>query len=398
MLVALFWLSIAAIVYHHIGYPILLRIAAKAIRRRQRLRPPTGLPAVQYRPTITIIVPAHNEAAVIERKIENMASLDYPNDKVSVVIAMDGCTDKTRHIAEATILRLASKIEFKLFEYHRNIGKVGVLNDQISIADADIVALSDASAIVGADALLKAIEHFAEPDVGVVCGRYSVDAAGSEGERAYWRYQNSIKADEADLGAPMGAHGAFYLFRREAWSPLPADTINDDFILPMSILLKGYRVAYDPTIVVDELEPSLVKQGFSRRVRIGAGNLQQLLYLKRLADPRLSGISFVFLSGKALRALLPFLLLIACGSTLLLAAAGHEFYRYLLLLGIAVFAVAITDLLGVRWKLKVFSYLSYIVQGYFASALGALMLLIGKQRYAWSVSRAGKRAAGEAAR
>jgi cellulose synthase/poly-beta-1,6-N-acetylglucosamine synthase-like glycosyltransferase len=166
----------------------------------------------------------------------------------------------------------------------------------------------------------------------------------------------------------------------------------------MKILLKGYRVAYDPSIVADELEPSLVKQGFSRRVRIGAGNLQQLLYLNRLADPRLGWVSFIFLSGKALRALLPFFLLVACGSTLLLAAAGHQFHKYILVVIVSVSVIAIADFLGTRWKMRVLTYISYIVQGYLALALGALMLLLGKQRYAWSVSRAAKRAVGGAAR
>lgn len=375
---------LGVILYHHIAYPVLLRLFAE--RRRARVAEAAAAAAAEVvtLPSIALIVPAHNEERYIAAKIANLAKLDYPADLLDIVIALDGCTDATRAIAEAEIAKVAGSARIRLVNYATNKGKIAVLNEQIAEARADIIALSDASSLVEPGTLRKAARHFAGANVGVVCPTYRLQTAGSDGERAYWEYQTRIKADEAALAAPMGAHGAFYLFRRALWSPMAPDTINDDFILPMKIVLKGYRAVYDRDIVATELEASTAQMEFRRRMRIGAGNMQQAIRLANLANPRLGWLAFVFLSGKALRPMVPFLLLVAVASTGVLAYRGNPVFGALFAFELAVLGCAAL----VIWQRRLarvwpFGLLGYAVEGHTASFLGAMTFLLGKPLTAW---------------
>ena len=390
--VVLLVLSVAAVVYHHLGYPVLLRRLAAAHRKaapEQRVTD-AGLPNAIDRDVVAsmvVIVPAHNEAAVIASKVANLAALSYPSDRISFVIALDGCTDETRAIAEAAIARVGRDRDFSLVEYTHNRGKIAVLNEQIAQAGADIVALSDASALINADAATKAAQHFADAGVGVVCGTYELAQAGSEGERKYWQMQTQIKADEAVLAAPMGAHGALYFFRRQLWTPLPPDTINDDFVLPMRIVAAGHRAIYDRTIIATEIEMTTNEQEFRRRVRIGAGNMQQLVRLKQLADPRSGELAFLFLSGKGLRPVIPFLFLLAMLATGLQAARGEPFFQLMLAAEVGVIGLALVAILTRSSRLpRPVTWLGYLVEGHAASAVGVVSFLAGGRGGPWASS------------
>ena len=380
---------IALIAYHHLGYPLVLRALARRVRGRQA--PRAAVPALpdSALPSVTLIVPAHNEATVIVSKLANLAALDYPRDKLTVVLALDGCTDDTPAVVQAALPRLQERLTVKQVEYRTNIGKVAVLNAQIADAQSDIVALSDASAAVEPDSLRRAAVHFADASVGVVCGGYRLKDAGSEGERAYWDYQTAIKSDEAAVAAPMGAHGAFYLFRRAAWTPLAPDTINDDFILPMTIVAQGYRSIYDPAIMAVELEVTRTTQEFRRRVRIGAGNMQQVLRLPQLADPRRGALALVFASGKGLRPFVPFLAAIAVVLTAVLAVAVRgATFKVLFTLGAAVagaVAYALTD--RERQVPRLLRWVAYLVEGHAASGLGAVRYLTGARLVGWQPAK-----------
>jgi len=404
----IFWLCLGLIAYHHVGYPMLLRVLAhrrgatrvasggKVAATAVLTAPVDGEGAAQSaaavaddderRPRITILIPAHNEEAVIAAKTSNVASLLYPREALSIVIALDGCTDRTQSIAEATISELSDETaaRIELVALQPNRGKVAVLNELIAKAETDVVVLSDASATVMPDALWRIADHFEDPDVGVVCGTYALIKAGSDGESAYWSYQTQIKLDEAAIAAPMGAHGAFYAFRRAAWMPLEPDTINDDFVLPMRIVMAGHRAVYDPQIVASELETTTQAQEFRRRARIGAGNLQQALRLWPLADPRRPGLSFLFLSGKGLRPFVPFLAIVVGLSGVGLFALGNIFVGAIIGLG-ALTLVAAVLVIGLRPSAppKALAWLAYLVEGHAASLVGAVQYLSGRTGSRW---------------
>jgi len=386
MIELVFWTCVVLILYHHVGYPIAVRAIAAWLGRKPHASD-VG-PAVL--PSVTIIVPAHNEEAVIAAKLRNLAELDYPRDRLRIVLALDGCTDATAAIARSVVSEIDG-LDLRVVEYARNVGKVAVLNEQIGRAHPDIVALSDASSLLEAQALAQAVRHFTRSSVGVVCPGYALLRPGSEGERAYWTYQTLVKAAESAVGAPMGAHGAFYLFRRDMWEPLAPDTINDDFILPMKIVLRGCDAVYDAGIVATELETSTARQDFRRRIRIGAGNLQQVLHLPGLADPRRPGIAFTFVSGKALRAFMPFLLLIAAVTLPVLAMREGGLYLVVFASEAVLALTALAGHFGVPTTIPRHArWAAYFLQGHAAGFIGALILLCGLQSQAWKMSAAAK--------
>jgi len=372
-----------AAVYHHAAYPLALRKLARSARAGQPSMQPTSFAQADL-PRVAMIIPAHNEAQVIVRRIENCAALDYPRDKLEIVIVCDGCTDATVQLALAAIRNLPMNLKIRVEELTVNVGKIAVLNQTIPSVDCDVVALTDASAMLEPDALRRSVQHFATPGVGVVCPSYRLGEASSEGERAYWAYQTSIKADEAALGAPIGAHGAFYLFRRAEWSQLPADTINDDVIIPMRIVARGFNAVYDTTIAATETEIVRPGQEWQRRSRIGAGNLQQAVWLMGLANPMRPGLAFVFLSGKALRAVMPFVAVAAQIAIVLAACLGSEVMTALLVAqALILLAAAPSVVQRIPALARPAMWLNYLIEGYAASFVGASRYLLGLDRTPW---------------
>lgn len=381
-------LSGGLVVYHHLVFPAVL----KNLTGRTLCYEP-NVAVRGYRdckndiqlPTITVIVPAHNEEAVIADKIRNLAVLDYPVSRLKVLVVCDGCTDGTAVAARKAYGQPEnSHLDLTLRELPKNRGKVAVLNSFIPKAGTELIALSDASAMISVDALLVAAAHFADARVGVVSGTYRLLKADSAGEAAYWRYQTTIKRGEAVLGAPMGTHGAFYLIRRELFTPLPDDTINDDFILPMEIVAGGHRAIYDPSILALEIECSNQAMDHHRRRRIAAGNLQQIIRMRKLLHPRYRGIAFAFASGKALRAVMPFnLLIVFLGSMYL--APSRPFFAMVwvvqcLVYGIAAYRQAILP----RPVSSIVATIHYLVCGHAAGLIGGLRYLLGLESGRWS--------------
>ncbi|WP_419795975.1 glycosyltransferase family 2 protein [Vibrio floridensis] len=389
-----FVISSVLIVYHHAGYPLLLKWLAK--RQQQQS---TGFSAHiesksqrHYRdqlgdadlPTITVLVPAYNEAAWIAEKIRNLAALDYPTDKLKVVIACDGCCDNTVEIAQDTIQEaICSEVLFEIHDHPINRGKVAVINHEMASICSDITAISDVSALISVDSLLLAAAHFDDPKTGVVNACYRMLCNGGSSEEAYWRYQTQIKATEASIGSSIGSHGAFYLFRTALFTPLALNTINDDFVLPMLIVKKGHKADYETRMVAIELEASSTQQDFARRLRISAGNMQQLIQLASLLNPKFGGTAFTLFSGKGLRLLTPYLMLLCLLSSLLLS---HYFFFALMLT--AQWALYGTALIGYYWpkskQLKPVNLIHYLVVGHFANLTGGLRYLLGKENGQWS--------------
>lgn len=366
--------AIALILYHHLAWPLILRRAAS--RTSPVLRP---LPR-HLLPAITLVMPAHNEARFIARKVANLAALDYPREQLHIIIATDGCTDETAAIARAELRRHGLSAELRVFPQNR--GKVAVLNEAIGALRGGIVALTDVSALLPPDALKRCAAHFAEPGLGAVGGTYVLDKPGSAGEAKYWRWQAAGKRGEAALGAPLGLHGAFWAFRREAFAPLAADTINDDFTLPMQMVLRGWRVAYDAEIEVREAECSSPAQDLRRRRRIAAGNVQQMLRLLPLLHPRHGGVALAFLSGKVLRVVMPMLIVIAGLGTALLAPHSTLF-AMLAVAGLIGLLAALGGLALGRRAPRVLAFAAYALAGHAASGLGAARYVFSRPAQPW---------------
>lgn len=380
-------LSAFLVVYHHLGYPLILRWFYKKNPHNTTQSQPRKYANTltdQLLPTIAVVIPAYNEAQWIAEKIRNLAALDYPNHRLQVVIACDGCTDDTYALACQTVLEPECQdLSIKICHFSKNRGKVALLNEQIALLECDLIALSDTSAILSIDALLLAAQRFNDPQLGVLNGHYQLQSPGSIGEQSYWLYQSKIKQSEAALGSTLGAHGAFYVFRRHLFTALAVDTINDDFILPMQIVAAGYKAAYEQNINTLELEQSTQTQDQQRRRRIAAGNFQQLLRLKKLFLPRYGRVAFAFISGKGLRMMMPFLMIITLLGSLILAA------NYVLFIALSV--VQLCAYLLASWELlyqpsnsnKISKLLGYLVAGHIANGIGTLRYILRLDKGHW---------------
>ncbi|PCS22454.1 Glycosyltransferase SypQ [Candidatus Enterovibrio escicola] len=374
------------VIYHHLGYPLLLRVLV-------RYFPPKLIPSPtrSYNNTesdnqlssMVVLMPAYNEAKWIADKIRNLSSLDYPSNKLCVILACDGCTDNTAYIASETLREVTCQhLKMTIIEYEENEGKVAVINKIMPSIGDDIVVMSDVSALISVDALLIAATYFIDPLVGVVNGRYQL-LYPSKGEKKYWEYQSTLQYQEAQLGSTLGAHGALYLFRRSLFSPLEEDTINDDFVLPTKIVARGYRSSVDKAICAIELEPTNANQNFKRRLRIGAGNYQQLLRLMNLLHPQHGGIAFTFISGKALRVVMPFLMLTALLAWLWLAQYHILFAVGAALQSVTYIVVTFFVVCNITPKNSLLATLCYLVSSHTANMLGALRYIVGLEKGRW---------------
>ena len=332
-----FWLSVCVVVYGYAGYPIVLLFLRLLVRKPVRKN--------RIEPYVTLVVPAYNESGVIGTKIRNSASLDYPVDKLEVLIASDGSSDDTVEIAQ----RLCDGTRTRVLAFSQNRGKMSVLNDAVREAKGEIIVFSDASATLDADSIRQLVANFADPEVGAVSGIYRVQqASGSRlgaQEEIYWKYETFLKVQESNLASILGGHGQI-LGVRKALYPYPGpETINDDYVIPVRVLVGGSRVVYEPLAIAFEKAQEMV--GFQRRVRIMAGNMQQLREIKGLFWPPQLLPLFFFLSHKMVRSLVPFFLV-----SLLISNAFLLHERFFQLTGCLQLIFYGLALLGTQWQLR----------------------------------------------
>ncbi len=309
-----FWISVATVFYAYAGYPLALLALQFFVRHPVRRAP--------ILPSVSILIPAYNEEHAIARKLENTLALDYPADRLEIVVASDGSTDRTALIAQ----QFADGRRLRVLAFPGNRGKTAALNASVPQVSGEIIVFSDATAVLCSDALRQLVRNFADPDVGAVSGRYTVTQAGGSStgasEDLYWKYETSLKILESSIASTVGAHGHLYAIRRELYPFPQAGTINDDYVIFSSVLAKGYRAVYDSSAIVYEEAREMA--GFNRRVRIVAGNVQQLREIAGLIRPLHLLPLFFFVSHKLARLLVPLAMVAALSANLLLR--GQPFY------------------------------------------------------------------------
>jgi cellulose synthase/poly-beta-1,6-N-acetylglucosamine synthase-like glycosyltransferase len=321
-LIMTFWAFGALVLYAYAGYPVLIWWLS---RRFGRSSGPPPADTDQW-PEITLLIAAHNEQAVIEERVRNALAMDYPRDRVAIVIGLDGCSDGT-----AGIVRRFADRGVRLLDYAQRRGKAAVLNEAMSEVTSPIVLMSDANTEFDPQAARRLVRWFQDPDVGTAVGRLILTepGTGNNVDSLYWKYETFLKRCEGRLGGPLGANGAIYAMRRDLYVPIPPETIVDDFVIPLLAKLRsGCSIIYDCEAVAREETPTNVASEFHRRARIGAGGFQSIALLWRLLDPRQGWVAFTFLSHKVLRWLCPFLLIGLLASNALLW--DRPFFRWVL--------------------------------------------------------------------
>jgi cellulose synthase/poly-beta-1,6-N-acetylglucosamine synthase-like glycosyltransferase len=316
-----FWVSAALILYTYALYPVFLFLFYGLVQLKRDLiylsgrgNRRVGSLDKQDLPCVSIVMAAHNEEFYLPMKLENLGLLDYPSEKLEIVVVSDGSTDRT-----VEILRSARNRNLKVVILREQGGKASALNAAVAEAAGDILLLVDASAMLRPDGVHKLARHFQRESVGAVCGalEFSGSDESKKTEGIYWRYESVLRIMEARLGATLTASGAYYAIRRRCFVPLSPGAILDDFLIPMRIRKQGYEVLYDPEAIAQEFSEESVTGEFRRRVRLATGSFRALPELIWTPMPALT--RFCFISHKVLRWLMPlaFIALLICSALLI---------------------------------------------------------------------------------
>ena len=330
---ACFWVSSALIVYAYGIYALLIWTFSRVFGRVKE----SPIVSDEDLPTASLVLAAYNEDVVIEERLGNALSMDYPREKYEIVVGSDGCTDRT-----AEIVRGFSGQGVTLLDFAENRGKASVLNDAVAATTGEILLMSDANTRVEPSAARNLIRWFHDPNVGSVVGRLVLvdPTTGRNADGLYWKYETFLKRCEGRLGALLGANGAIYAIRRSLYEPIPPGTIVDDFVIPLLAKQRtGCGIVYDPDAIAIEETPPDVGSEFHRRARIGAGGYQSIGMLWKLLDPRRGWVAFAFFSHKILRWFCPFFMIAAFIANLMLAA--DPFYRAILIAHAGFYLVAL---------------------------------------------------------
>jgi cellulose synthase/poly-beta-1,6-N-acetylglucosamine synthase-like glycosyltransferase len=369
-----FWLSVALLVYTYFLYPGLLWLLT--IRKKvPRPEPPDAWQSV------TVVIAAYNEAIVISDKIENTLALDYPADRLQIVVVSDRSDDGTDEIAQAFEAR--GVVVERTAE---RSGKTVAQNAGVKLADGEILVFSDANSMYDPAALKELVRAFGNPLVGCACGELTYlnpdDRSAGMGEGLYWRYEQFLKRHESALSSLVGANGAIYALRRELFENLEPDVISD-LVMPLRVWRRGSRVTYVPQALAYEHTAHSFSQEFQRRKRIIARSLNGLMSQVGVLNPLKGMFAFQVLSHKVLRWAVPFILITAFISSGLLLA--EPIYAALFCFQTVFYAVA---LIGSMVPDRVSRFAVLYVPTYFCTLnlgalLGVLSFACGKRYAVW---------------
>jgi cellulose synthase/poly-beta-1,6-N-acetylglucosamine synthase-like glycosyltransferase len=337
MRLVLFWTAMAAIVYTYVGFPLLL-----AVRGWQRPRP--------YRkgditPRVSLILAAHNEAESIGAKLENALGLDYPRERLELLVASDGSDDGTNEIVAAYAGRDVTLLPLP------RVGKAAALNAAAAAASGEILVFSDANSMYAPDAIRALVRPFADPGVGGVAGDQQylngrANGAAGKGEQSYWNLDRRLKVWESRAGNTISATGAIYAIRRSLFQQVPAG-VTDDFFTSTGVIAQGYRLVFAPGAIAYEPVATSAGREFGRKVRVISRGLRAVLLRRELLNPLHHGFYALQLFWhKLLRRLVVFPLLLLALVSPLLWRRGR-FYRAATVAQLGFYGLA-----GAGWLLR----------------------------------------------
>lgn len=375
-----FALSLLLLTYTYLGYP-----ALAWARAALQPRPPR---AWGIEPDVTVVLAVHDEAERITRRLENLLALEYPRDRLDIVVGSDGSTDGTADLARAFESHGVSVVAFG-----SRRGKPAVLNDLVPKARGAIVVLADARQRFEPAALRALVAPFADPEIGAVSGELMLTAGEDgtpvgEGVGFYWRYEKFIRCQESRAASTPGATGAIYAIRRELFEAIPDDTILDDVLIPLRIVRRGYRVVLEPRARAWDRAAATGHQEFTRKVRTIAGKFQLFTREPWLLSPWHNPLWPQTVSRIALRLLGPVLLVTALGASARLAA--QPLYAAMLGVQLLFYGAALGGYLarGARRHSRWLSVPYVFCLLHCAIVAGFVRFITGRQRVTWEKATA----------
>ena len=375
-------LSFTIIVYVYIGYPMVLKVLTLIIPKNKVLFDEDFLPEV------SLLISCYNEVDVVDEKIQNSFDIDYPKDKITIIIISDGSDDGTDEIAK----NYASQ-GVKLIRQEGRLGKTSAINLAMEQVTSDFVVFSDANAMYEPSAIKKLIQNFVDEKVGYVVGAAlytdGKTSAAAASEDIYWKYELALKTMESNLHSVVGGDGAIYAIRKHLFITLNAKDIND-FVNPLQIIKQGYRGIFEPdAICLEETAGDFSKEA-KRKQRIVNRSFRGLMKVKAVLNPFKYGFfSFEVISHKLLRWLIPiFIVLFAVGSIYLGYQQLDEF-KVTSMLGIIFLWLAQVGFLKTEQTQtsKIFFLPYYFLMVNYYSLIGVITAIAGNIQVTWSSPR-----------
>jgi len=378
MIEAIFWTLFGIIFYTYLGYPLFTLFLSLFFTGRIRKR--------DIEPSVTFLITAYNEEKHLREKLENTLNLDYPREKLEIIVASDGSTDQTDDIVREFAARGVT-----LHRVEGRMGKTETQNQAVKRARGEVIIFSDSTTKYKKDAVRKIIRNYNDDSIGAVSGRYEyVNPTGAPvglGTILFWRYENSVKSSQTRIKTVTGCCGCIYSVRRQLYEPLPGSIISD-LVEPLKILEKGYRIAFEPEAVAYEETTETAEEEFGMRVRVISRGMHGLWYMRQLFNPFQYGfVSFQLFSHKVLRWMIPFLLLLLLITNLFLV--GQALYNFTFLLQLLFYVGAasgyVLDRMGRRVKVLALPLYYCVVNA--ASVAAFFRTILGKKSIVWETVR-----------
>ncbi|SMC95726.1 glycosyltransferase family 2 protein [Pedobacter nyackensis] len=386
MIVA-FWISLFLIIYTFVGYGFLLYFLVKI---KRFLVKPFIFTGDVVLPSVSLLIAAYNEEDIIVEKITNTLNLDYPKDKIQIIIITDGSTDRTAELVRGFP-------EVVLLHEDIRSGKMAAIKRAIPFITGEVTVFTDANTFLNSRAILELVKHYQNTKVGAVAGekRILVEEkadASSAGEGFYWKYESKLKKWDYDLYSNVGAAGELFSIRTALYQPVEADTIIDDHMIAMRIAEKGFVIAYEPDAYAMETASANSKEELKRKVRIAAGGMQSILRLKVAANPFYYPIlTFQYISHRVLRwTITPFLLiLVFVLNGLIVLKGGAEIYWVLFVGQVLFYLLSLTGLFfeSRNIRIKAFFIPYYFCVMNYAVIAGIVRYFRKNQSAAWEKSK-----------
>jgi cellulose synthase/poly-beta-1,6-N-acetylglucosamine synthase-like glycosyltransferase len=383
MLESFFWLGVLIIMYTYLGYGLLLLLIHFFSKKVSAVDS-------SEKPALTVLIAAYNEGEWIEAKIRNTLELNYPTGKLQILIVTDGSNDGSTEKAQSFLI--PSGIAYQVLHEPERRGKLAAIERVMPWVQTPILVFTDANTLLNRDALLHLVQPYTDAKVGAVAGEKRIhlsekEEASSAGEGLYWQYESRLKRWDANLYSTVGAAGELFSIRTQLFEKIPADTLIEDFYLTLTVLRKGYRIAYAAEAYAVETASASVSEELKRKVRIAAGGLQASWRLRDLLNPFRYGVfSWQFFSHKILRwTLAPLALPLVLVLNIGLAVRGEPLYIGLLFLQILFYLLALSGwfLAHKQIKIKAFFIPFYFCVMNYAVFLGFFRLLQGQQTVLW---------------
>jgi biofilm PGA synthesis N-glycosyltransferase PgaC len=369
----LFFISVSFIAYTYLVYPLIMYFWG-TFARRSIDKQYTAVP-------LSVVLAARNEEGKIRDRLANLLEQDYPPELVEIIVVSDGSTDGTAAAASAF-----PDDRIRVIEMETAAGKAAAINAGVAAATNAIIVFADARQLFSPNAFAELTSLLHDSAVGAVSGELVLasrrDSELSDGVGFYWRYEKMIRRKESDVDSVVGASGSIYAIRRELFTPLPARTILDDFLTPMRIVLKGYRVVFTRDARAYDRVSGSASREFSRKVRTLAGNFQSFRLEKGLLNPLKNRIFFQTVSHKLTRLIAPYFCLLALLSTAMLPgvifrallAAQLVFYASILLRFTSLERTPAGGFIRIAWTFVLLNA---------AAVAGMWMFVTGRERDVW---------------